>query len=224
MTYRLSIVLADDHALVREGLKHLLLTFKNVQVVGEAGDGFEAIRKADELKPDIMILDISMPQLRGIEAIKEIKRCSPETKVLILSMYKNSEYIRQTLQYGASGYILKESASDELRKAISYLAEDQVYLSPAISKTVVASWLNESKKPRNDRAPLTKREQEVLKLLAEGNTNRQVAEKLYISIKTAETHRAHISEKLQMKSLADLVKYAIQERYIELDKTLPEKS
>ena len=224
MTYRLSIVLADDHALVREGLKHLLMTFKNVQVIGEAGDGFEAIRKADELKPDIMILDISMPQLRGIEAIKEIKRYSPETKVLILSMYKNSEYIRQTLQYGASGYILKESASDELRKAISCIAEDQVYLSPAISKSVVASWLNESKNPQNDRAPLTKREQEVLKLLAEGNTNRQVAEKLHISIKTAETHRAHISEKLQMKSLADLVKYAIQERYIELDKTLPEKS
>jgi len=215
-----TIILVDDHVLIREGLSQLLLTFENINVVGEASDGYEAIKLAEKLKPDIMIVDISMPKLRGVEAIKEIKRVSPLTRILVLSMHDREEYIKQSLKNGASGYILKNSASEELKSALKFVLNGQIYLSPAISKSIVSNWLSESiagggKKGRD--GLLTNREREVLKLLAEGYSNKEVANLLHVSVKTIETHRYRIMEKLELKNFAALVKYAIKEHLIELN-------
>jgi len=215
-----TIILVDDHVLIREGLSQLLLTFENVNVVGEASDGYEAIKLAEKLKPDIMIVDISMPKLRGVEAIKEIKRVSPLTRILVLSMHDREEYIKQSLKNGASGYILKNSASEELKSALKFVLKGQIYLSPAISKSIVSNWLSESiagggKKDRE--GLLTNREREVLKLLAEGYRNKEIANLLHVSVKTIETHRYRIMEKLELQNFAALVKYAIKEHLIELN-------
>lgn len=213
------IVIADDHQLVREGLRKLLMSMdSNIEVVGEAGDGLEAKEMANKLKPDILILDISMPKMRGIEAIKEIKRTSPETSILILSMHNKEEYIKQTLKNGASGYLLKESAAEELYSAVKFISEGKVYLSPSISKSVVSDWLTEAERTQHELSnnKLTDREQEVLKLLAEGYTNKQIANLLHISNKTVETHRYRIMEKLELKNIAELVRYALRNNIIEL--------
>jgi DNA-binding NarL/FixJ family response regulator len=213
------IMLVEDHHLVRQGVFALLSQVAEFKVIGEAGDGLEAIPKAQELQPDIVILDISMPKLRGIEAIKEIIRVSPDSRILVLSMYNKEEYIRQSLKNGASGYLLKDSAADELIAAIKYVSRGEVYLSPTISGTIVADWLQASAHGRTDgqfKSPLTDREMEVLKLLAEGHSNRETGELLHISVKTVETHRSRIMEKLELKNIADLVKYAIKNDLTEL--------
>jgi two-component system response regulator NreC len=212
------VILVDDHVVVREGLSQLLLTFKGVSVVGEAGDGYEAIGLAEQLQPDIVILDISMPKMRGIEAIKEIKRVAPDCKILVLSMFGNEEYIRQSLKNGASGYMLKDAASSELKSAITYIQRGDVYLSPSISRTIVDNWLDDvGRRPfEGIKSPLSSRELEVLKLLAEGWSNKEVAEFLHISIKTVETHRHRIMDKLKLKNITDLVKYALRTKLIEL--------
>jgi two-component system response regulator NreC len=212
------VILVDDHVVVREGLSQLLLTFKGVSVVGEAGDGYEAIGLAEQLQPDIVILDISMPKMRGIEAIKEIKRVAPDCKILVLSMFGNEEYIRQSLKNGASGYMLKDAASSELKSAITYIQRGDVYLSPSISRTIVDNWLDGVvRRPfEGIKSPLSSRELEVLKLLAEGWSNKEVAEFLHISIKTVETHRHRIMDKLKLKNITDLVKYALRTKLIEL--------
>ncbi|MBN2412235.1 response regulator transcription factor [candidate division KSB1 bacterium] len=214
-----SILLVDDHILVREGLHQLLLTFDNIDVIGQAGNGYEAIKLAEKLKPDIIIIDISMPQLRGVEAIKEIKRVSSLTKILVLSMHDREEYIKQSLKNGASGYLLKNSASEELKSALSFILNDQIYLSPAISKSIVTDWLSESGSDRlkkENTGQLTNRETEVLKLLAEGYSNKEVASILHVSVKTIETHRYRIMEKLELQNFAALIKYAIKHNLIEI--------
>ncbi|HPG38114.1 MAG TPA: response regulator transcription factor [bacterium] len=214
---KIRIVVVDDHTIVREGIEHLLATFKNVTVVGKAGDGFEAIKIAQKEKPDIMILDISMPKLRGIEAIREVKLVSPETRVIILSMYHIEEYIKQSLANGASGYLLKDSASEELNSAIRFVMQDQIYLSPAIARAIVTNWLTEPEINGTKKdGVLSTREIEVLKLLAEGYSNKEIANLLHISSKTIETHRYRIMDKLELNNFADLVKYAIKEQLIEL--------
>lgn len=212
------VILVDDHVIVREGLSHLLLSFKGVSVVGEAGDGYEAIALAEKLQPDIVILDISMPKMRGIEAIREIKRVAPDCKILVLSMFGNEEYIRQSLKNGASGYMLKDAASSELKSAITFIQRGDLYLSPAISRTIVDNWLDDviSRPYEGIKSPLSNRELEVLKLLAEGWSNKEIAEFLHISIKTVETHRHRIMEKLKLKNITDLVKYALRTKLIEL--------
>jgi len=214
-----SIVLVDDHTLVREGLRQLLLTIDYVNVIGQAGDGYEAIKLAEKLKPDIMIVDISMPKLRGVEAIKEIKRVSSETRILVLSMHDREEYIKHSLRNGASGYILKNSASEELKSALKFVLNDQIYLSPAISKSIVTDWLYKSAGDdvkKDHSGLLTNRETEVLKLLAEGYSNKEVAANLHISVKTIETHRYRIMNKLELDNFAALIKYAIKQNLIEL--------
>ena len=213
------IMLVEDHHLVRQGVFALLSQVPEFKVIGEAGDGLEAIRKAQELQPDIVILDIAMPKLRGIEAIKEIIRVSEDSRILVLSMHNKEEYIRQSLKNGASGYLLKDSAADELIAAIKYVARGEVYLSPSISKSIVADWLHASALGRaagEFKSPLTDREMEILKLLAEGHSNRETGELLHISVKTVETHRSRIMEKLELKNVADLVKYAIKNELTEL--------
>jgi two-component system, NarL family, response regulator NreC len=208
----LKVMLVDDHVLVREGLRQLLLTFKNIDVVCEAGDGEEAIIKAGEIKPDIVILDISMPKSSGIQVIREIKKVTPETQILVLSMHADEQYVRESLKRGASGYILKQSAPDELRAALQFIADGQIYLSPAISKSVVKDWLSQKAKREDGTEKserLSIREREIVGLLTDGYSNKEIAERLFISVKTVETHRHRIMTKLNLKSLAALVKYAM---------------
>ncbi len=217
---KIRAVLADDHALVRAGLRELLQALNNVTVVGEAGDGIEAIEQAKGLHPDILILDIQMPLMGGIEAIREIKRISPETQILVLSMHSKEEYVRQTLKNGASGYLLKQSASDDLKNAIAAITSGSIYLSPSISRSIVSAWLKEGDVKtavKSAEGELTEREKGVLKLLAEGLSNKRIAELLHISVKTVETHRHRIMDKLKLHSVADLVKYAIKEGLTELE-------
>ena len=159
-----------------------------------------------------------MPKMRGIEAIREIKRVAPDCKILVLSMFGNEEYIRQSLKNGASGYMLKDAASSELKSAITFIQRGDLYLSPAISRTIVDNWLDDviSRPYEGIKSPLSNRELEVLKLLAEGWSNKEIAEFLHISIKTVETHRHRIMEKLKLKNITDLVKYALRTKLIEL--------
>jgi DNA-binding NarL/FixJ family response regulator len=214
-----NIVIADDHALVRAGLRELLLTISNVNVVGEVGNGMEAIDMCQEKQPDIVILDIAMPKMRGLEAIKEIKRFSPDSRILIISMYDKQDYVREALKNGAKGYLLKEAAAEELKIAIQTLIEGEVYVSPALSKTIIAGWIrgegNTFVKSHKG-SELTERELMVVKLLCEGYTNRKVAETLHISTKTVETHRHRIMDKLNLDSFAGLVKYAVREGIVEV--------
>jgi DNA-binding NarL/FixJ family response regulator len=217
----ISVLLADDHVLVRQALGHLLLTFEKFSVVGEAGDGIEAIAMTEKHKPDILILDIAMPRMRGLEALRDLKRTSPETRILILSMHNRDEYVRQAFSNGADGYLLKESAAEELFVALNHLSQGEIYLSPAISRNIVKDWLREDKDkqvPIASKADLSDRERMVLKLIAEGLSNKQVAETLHISSKTVETHRMRIMEKLNLRGLPDLVKYAIREGFVDLEK------
>ncbi len=211
----LKVILADDHQIVREGIAHLLESFGNMEIVGQAGDGHEAIRITVELQPDILILDITMPKLRGVEVISEVRSHSPKTKIIILSMHNKEVYIKECMKNGASAYLLKESAVNELKSAIDYVIHDQIYLSPAISKGVVKDWL--TPQTVEDASPLTVREKEILKLLAEGHSNKEIAAMLFISPKTVETHRHRINEKLNLGNVADLVRYAIKEGLITLD-------
>jgi len=216
----MTVILVDDHVMVREGLRQLLLTFPGITVIDEAGDGQEAVKKIRDKQPDIVILDISMPKLNGIEAIIEIKKVAPETQILVLSMHDKKDYIHQAIKNGAAGYLLKASASDELRSALQFIGKGQIYLSPAISKSVVDGWLlpkTQTMVEDESESPLSRRERQIIKLLAEGYSNKKIADELYISIKTVETHRHHIMEKLDLDSFADLVKYAIKEKLIEFE-------
>lgn len=210
---KVTVVLADDHDLVREGIARLVESLGDFEIVGQAGNGYDAIEEAREKSPDIMLLDITMPKLRGIEAIIEIKKVSPLTKIIVISMHDKERYIKDCMRNGASAYLLKVSAVHELKYAIDYVLKDQVFLSPTISKNVVQDWLADSK-PKSTTDALTVREREILKLLAEGNSNKEIAAMLFISPKTVETHRHRINEKLNLGSVADLVRYAIKEGLI----------
>jgi len=218
MTEEISVLLVDDHRIFRQGLMAVLTSMPEIRVIGEAGNGIEAGEKARELQPDLVIIDISMPEMLGIGAIKEIKRVSTLTKILVLSMHKKEEYIKQSLKNGASGYMLKESAADELFTAIRCILKGEIYLSPAASKSIVANWLLISEDANAKiSSPLTTREIAILKLLAESHTNKEIAKMLHISPKTVETHRFRIMEKLEFKNLADLVKYAIRNELTNVD-------
>lgn len=215
------LLIADDHTIIREGLRKLLENEPGLQVVGEATDGREAVIKAQDLLPDIVLLDLSMPGLHGIEATRQIARRLPKTKVLILSMHKNEAYVLQALQAGASGYILKDSASEEVVSALRCVFRGDSYLSPSISRVVIEDYLRLSS-PGTGGAKslyetLTVREREIFQLLAEGLKNQTIAERLHVSVKTVETHRAHIMEKLNLNNIAELVKYSIEIGIVQLD-------
>jgi two-component system, NarL family, response regulator NreC len=215
-----TIVIADDHALVRAGLCELLNTMNNVSVKGQAGDGLETIQKVRDLKPDILVLDISMPKMRGLEVIKEVKTHSENTKILILSMHNKPDYVRQSFRNGARGYLLKESAADELKQAIKALAQDDIYLSKNVNHSIIKEWIEGNiggSEELSASAALTEREKSVMKLLAEGYTNKQVARFFHISSKTVETHRYRIMEKLKLENFAALVKYAIKSGMVDLE-------
>jgi len=211
------IILADDHALLRKGVKKILEGMDGVEVVGEAGDGLELLNIMKKVTPHLVILDISMPNLRGIEAIDEIRALNPDAKVLILTMHKDKEYLSRSLSAGAHGYLLKEDADTELFAAIEKIRRGKLYVSPHFSDAVLDDWAQASRgnfTPSLQPEPLTNRERQILKLIAEGQSNREIADLLFISIRTVEHHRASMMSKLHIKKAADLVKYAIEMGYV----------
>jgi DNA-binding NarL/FixJ family response regulator len=211
------IVLADDHVLLRQGLKRILQGTADLEVVGEASDGLELLRLLNQLTPDMIILDISMPNLRGIEAIHEIKTLHPDVIVMILTMHKEKEYLYQAVSAGVDGYLLKEDADTELFSAIEKIRQGKFYLSPHLSEGLfdnLTQIRRGSGKPSFEPPELTTREREVLKMIAEGKSNKEVADLLFISVRTVEHHRANIMVKLNIKKTADLVKYAISKGYV----------
>jgi two-component system response regulator NreC len=212
----IKILIADDHTILRKGLCALLEKETDLKVVGESEDGRETIAKVEQLRPDVVVLDISMPVLNGIEATRQIKKRFPETQVLGLSIHDNEESVFQTLRAGASGYLIKKSVPEELISAIKAVHRGESYLSPAISKTVIEHYIRAAEKTLEEDPfeTLTDREREVLQLIAEGGSNREIADLLYLSIKTVQTHKTHIMEKLNLHSMADLIRYALRKGVI----------
>ena len=206
------VVIAEDHTLFRQGLKALLSLEPEFEVVGEAADGFQAIQCAKELKPDIILLDISMPRVDGMAAIREIKSVCPEAEVLILTVHKTEEHVLETLKSGASGYVLKDASHEEFLLAMRSVLQGKRYLSPDISARIVDGYLNgrETADPTSPWESLTPRERQVLKLIAEAYKNREIADFLCISVKTVAKHRANIMKKLNLHSAAELTAYAIK--------------
>ena len=211
------IVLADDHVLVRQGLRRIIEEKAELEVIGEANDGIELLALLGEVTPDLVILDIFMPKLRGIEAIHEIKKIDPDMKILILTMHRDKEYLYLALSAGAKGYLLKEDADKELFSAIEKIRQGRTYVSPYFSEHVIDDLVQVGRKdtkPIFEIDPLTYREREVLKLIAEGKSSKEIANLLFISVFTVNNHRASIMEKLNLNKATDLVKYAIRKGYI----------
>ena len=214
---KISVLLAEDHTIVRKGLRSLLDKEIGIEVIGEAEDGREAIRKAEELHPDIVVMDIAMPDLNGLEATRRLKKRFPGMKIIILTVHNNEEYVLETLRAGASGYLVKKAAPTDLISAIQAAYRGESFLSPSISRTVIDEYLGKTEKvSERDEiyGKLTDREREVLQLIAEGRPNREIAELLHISIKTVETHRAHIKDKLNVSSTAELIQHAIRKGFL----------
>jgi NarL family two-component system response regulator LiaR len=216
---KIRIVLADDHAILREGIRALLEDQPDLVVVGEAADGRKAVELARAQSPDLVVMDIGMPLLNGLEATRQIRRECPHVSVLVLTMHDNEEYVSQILAAGASGYVLKRAASSELVSAIRAVAAGQSYLSPAVTKLLIEGYIG-----RQPAAPavvdrfdtLTAREREVLQLVAEGHTNSQIAKLLNISLKTVKAHRSNLMQKLGLHDRGELIKVAIQRGIIEI--------
>jgi len=217
---KIRILLADDHAILRAGLVRLLSEESDFEVVGEADNGREAVQKVQELHPDIVLMDIGMPVMNGMEATKQIKKRDQDVKILVLTMHDNEEYLFQVLQAGASGYVLKKAADSDLVNAIHVVNRGDCFLYPSAAKMVVEDYLEKLKhgqEPTSSFDTLTDREREILTLVAEGYTNREIAEALFISVKTVETHKANIMEKLNLHKRAELVRYAIKKGMLQVD-------
>ena len=214
---KIRVLLADDHTILRAGLRMMLNAQPDIEVIGEASDGRKAIGEAQRLTPDVILMDITMPECNGIEATRQVKRLLPEVRVLVLTMHENEEYLFQMLRAGASGYMLKEAADTDLISAIRVVHSGRFYLSPSAQSMLVSDYLQRvhTGEERDSYSALTEREREILKLVAEGYTNNQIAERLFISPKTVDTHRTHIMDKLNLHSRAELVKYAIRRGLLE---------
>lgn len=214
---RTTILLADDHSLVRAGIRALLDNIGTVEVVAETGDGRQVLRLVKEHQPRLVLLDIAMPSLNGLEAAARIHRDFPDTSVIMLSMHANEEYVLQALRAGASGYLVKDAATAELEIALRSVINGKTYLSPSISKTLIDEYLGNSAKARSPLERLTARQREILQLVAEGRTTRQIAELLSVSVKTVETHRAQLMDRLEIRDIPGLVRYAIRTGLIQSD-------
>ena len=213
----IKVILVDDHSLVRAGIRSLIQNISGVEVIAEANNGRDAIRLIDELIPDLVLLDIAMPELNGLEVISRISKDNLVTRVIILSMHTNEEYVVQALKAGAAGYLLKDSAPNELEIAVNSVMKGETYLSPAISKHVVDNYLRRISdvSAEKERGPdifkqLTSRQREILQLIAEGNSTKEIANKLNVSIKTVETHRMQLMDRIGIHDVAGLVRYAIR--------------
>jgi DNA-binding NarL/FixJ family response regulator len=213
---KLRILLADDHTLMRQGLRRIVEEQEDWEVVAEASNGRDATRLALELKPDIAVVDIAMPQMNGIEAIRQITRRAPAVRVLVLSMYPDEAYIVQALQAGARGYLLKDSADTELVRAVRAIVDGKSFFSPAVSRVLLDDYVRYlTERGITDRYDsLSEREREIFQLVAEGRSNKEIAQLLYVSPSTVETHRAHIMEKLDLHSAAEIVLYAVRKGVI----------
>lgn len=209
---KIRIMIADDHEIVRNGLRSLIEKELDMEVIAEADNGRNAVRLALELAPDIVIMDIAMPDLNGIEATRQIIAALPRIKVIALSMHADKRYVMEMLKAGASGYILKDNAYEELARAIRTALKNRTYLSPQVTETVIGDYVQLAQTTNGTAfSLLSPREREVLQLLAEGSSTAQIAECLCLSVKTVETYRQHIIEKLDIRSIAELTKYAIRE-------------
>jgi len=213
---KIKIILADDHRIVREGIRSLLEKSDNLEVIAEAENGREAVQMAKELNPDVILMDIAMPQLNGLEATLQIKRDCPDVKVLALTIHEDEEYIRQMLASGAMGYITKYAATEELVQAVETVHKGEMVLSPAITRLVVEDYLRWADVQQENPDKLTPREREVLQLIAEGHKNKEISDILKISIKTVKAHRNNLMQKLDLHSQGELIRYAIQKKIIEL--------
>ena len=215
---KIRVLLADDHNIFRDGMHTMIDKEEGMEVVGEADNGRKSIKEAEKLAPDVIIMDVSMPDMNGIEATRKIKAEMPDIKVIALSMHSDRRFVLGMLEAGASGYLLKDCAFIELASAIRQVTTGNTYLSPKIADVVVKGYLNKmSDSSHKDSVLLTSREREILQLIAEGLTAREIAQRVYLSIKTVETHRRNIMQKLNMRSIADLTRYAIQEGLVALD-------
>ncbi|MCK5832387.1 response regulator transcription factor [bacterium] len=212
------ILIVDDHQIIRQGIIELLSRYPDFEVVGETGEGKKAVELAGELTPDIVIMDIAMPGMNGIEATRKIISANPEAKIIALSMYSDKSFITEILRDGAKGYLMKDCAFEELDKAIRVVLEGRTYLSSTISEIVINEYLNpESKDLNREYHLLTDREREVLHYIGEGVSTKQIAYELDVSVKTIETHRRNIMKKLDAKSIAELVKFAIRQGLTSLE-------
>jgi two-component system, NarL family, response regulator NreC len=213
-----TVLIAEDHAILREGLRALLSSAPDLEIVGEAGDGEEAASRARQLNPDIVLMDLSMPNINGTEAIRAIKRRNPEIKVIALTVHKSEEYVRASLDAGADGYVLKDDTHHDLLTAIASVQKGKIYLSPGICDKVISGYLDRSATAPSPHTwtSLTEREREVLKLIAEGMKSREVAEYLSLSLKTVEKHRSNLMKKLDLHSVSALTTYAIENNLVKL--------
>lgn len=210
------ILLADDHGLVRKGLRFVLEHESGIEVVGEAGDGREAVRMADELKPAVVIMDIAMPNLNGIDAAAQIAKLHPEIGVIMLSVHSDESYLLRALNAGARGYLLKDSAELDVVRAVQAVAQGRPFFSPGIAKTLLEDYMRylQQRELQDSYDLLTDREKEVLQLLAEGKSNKEVATLLNLSLYTVETHRTHLMQKLNLHNTAEIVLYAVRKKII----------
>ncbi len=215
------ILIVDDHEVVRDGLKNILTSLDNISIAGEAGNGEDAVKMYSTLKPDLVIMDISMPGMNGIEATRVIKEKDPDARILILTMHDNQEYLNQIIRSGAKGFILKNTDKEELLDAVRTVASGDNFFSKDISKLIIDNYIRTAKETEKSDAykevPLTKREIEILKLIASGYSNQEIANILYISYNTVDTHRKNIMHKLSIKNTAGLVRYAIEKGLISLN-------
>jgi DNA-binding NarL/FixJ family response regulator len=213
---KIRVLIADDHALVREGIAAFLRLSDEIEVIGEASDGLEAIEKAKKFKPDVVLMDIAMPRLGGLEATIELKKIMPDIKILILTQYDDKEYISRFLKAGVSGYLLKRAVGSDLISAIKAVNRGEIYLFSSIAAEVVSGYLNRFREPsvEDPYEKLTDREKQVLKLLAEGHTHKEIARILNISVKTVIAHNTNINEKLNIHNRSALVKFALQKGII----------
>jgi DNA-binding NarL/FixJ family response regulator len=218
MSASVRVLLADDHTLVRAGIRALLNELPGVQVVAEAGDGREAVDLAKVHQPNLILMDISMKGLNGIEATAQLKRESPDVRVIILSMHASEEHVAQALRAGASGYMLKDAATQELALAVAAVTRGEAYLSPLISKQVVDSYVQRRGVDNSPLDLLTSRQRQILQLIAEGKSTKQIAHLLNLSVKTVETHRAQLMERLEIRDVPGLVRYAVRVGLVTFDK------
>lgn len=214
---RLRVLLADDHTLVRAGLRKLLESMPDLDVVGEAADGMALLQMAQDLKPNLVLMDIAMPGLNGLETTARLTKALPDVRVIILSMHQNEEYVRQALRNGAAAYLLKDSAPLELELALKAVLRGETYLSPAVSRGIVSDYVQRLRAEEQPGDSLTPRQREVLQLVAEGKSTKEIARRLDLSVKTVDTHRSQLMKQLDIHEVAGLVRYAMRNGLISPD-------
>jgi DNA-binding NarL/FixJ family response regulator len=215
--HKIKVILADDHTIVRNGIRSLLEGFADVEIVGEAQDGADAISKVKEFSPDVLMIDIAMPVLNGLEATAQISKLYKNTRCLVLSMHNNEDYILKSVEAGAFGYLLKDTTRDEMLRAIRTVAGGEKYYSPSVSNIIITSYLQKVKAPDAVAAPkkkLSKQENAILKFIVEGSNSREIAEKLNLSVRTVDNHRASMMKRLHVKNAVELVRKALEEKLV----------